>query len=244
MSNLKRLEGKVALVTGASRGIGRGVAQVLAGEGASLVLTARTVSGLKETADSLPAGTEVLTVGADLTDEAQVESVFTKAMEKFGRLDLLINNAGIFDGAPLDECTVELWDKVITTNLRTPFLCTRAAFRIMKAQRGGRIINIGSISALRVRPYSAPYSTSKHAIWGLTQVTALEGREYGITCGVLHPGNTNVESLAPLWKQRGEAAMEVEDISQAVLAMATLPPHVNMLEAVVLPTAQAFLGRG
>src|SRR5262249_56187515 len=104
-----------------------------------------------------------------------------------------VNNAGAFDGGPLDEISVEAWDRVLRVNLRAPFLCTREAMRIMKRQGGGRIINIGSISAQRVRPNSAPYSASKHGLWGLTQVTALEGRDFGISCGCLHPGNTLVE---------------------------------------------------
>src|SRR5207244_5734150 len=112
--------------------------------------------------------------------------LFTRAMERFGRLDILVNNAGAFDGGPLDELTLETWEKVLAVNLRGPFLCTRAAFRIMKRQRGGRIINIASISAQRVRPNSAPYSTSKHGIWGLTHVTQLEGRPYRISCCFLH----------------------------------------------------------
>src|SRR5207244_1627002 len=136
------------------------------------------------------AGATVLAVPADVTDEGQVEGLFARTMERFGRLDLLVNNAGAFDGGPLEELTLEAWDKVMAVNLRGPFLCTRAAFRIMKAQRGGRIINIASISAQRVRLHSAPYSTSKHGLWGLTQVTALEGREHGIAASCLHPGNT------------------------------------------------------
>src|SRR5437763_8158794 len=110
-------------------------------------------------------------------------------MERFGRLDILVNNAGAFDGGPVDEISLETWEKVIAVNLRGPFLCTRAAFRIMKSQGGGRILNVASISAQRVRPHSAPYSTSKHGLWGLTQCTALDGRPYGIIASCLHPGN-------------------------------------------------------
>lgn len=242
---MRRLENKVALITGASRGIGKGLAEAFADEGAALVLLARDAEALTQTAQSLTAqGTDVLAIPTDVTDEGQVQAAFHRAMERFGRLDLLVNNAGVFDGAPLDQLTLETWEKVMAVNLRGPFLCTREAFRIMKAQRGGRIINIGSISAQRVRPHSAPYSTSKHGLWGLTQVTALEGREFGITCGCLHPGNTNVETLAPVWKARQEPAMEVSEIVTAALAMATLPPHINMLEAIVLPVSQAYLGRG
>lgn len=240
-----KLEGKIALVTGASSGIGVGIARGLATEGASLILTARNAEKLSQNAEELSkAGTVVLTLPADVSDEAQVREVFRQTMERFGRLDLLVNNAGVFDGGPVDELSVEAWDRVMATNLRGPFLCTREAMRIMKTQRGGRIINIGSISAQRVRPNSAAYSTSKHGLWGLTQATALEGREFGITCGCLHPGNVEVERLAQARRENGEPVMNVEDIAQAAVAMATLPPNVNMLEAIVLPIDQLYLGRG
>ncbi|MEP7338432.1 MAG: SDR family oxidoreductase [Acidobacteriota bacterium] len=242
---MKKLEGKIALVTGASQGIGLGIAHGLAAEGASLVLTARNAERLNQNAETLvQTGTNVLAIPADVTDEAQVQEVFRQIRERFGRLDLLVNNAGIFDGGPVDELSVETWDRVMATNLRGPFLCTREAMRMMKAQRGGRIINIGSISAQRVRPNSAAYSTSKHGLWGLTQVTALEGREYGITCGCLHPGNVAVETLAESRSVSGEPVMSAEDIAQAAVLMATLPPHVNMLEAIVLPIGQLYIGRG
>ncbi|HVX60599.1 MAG TPA: SDR family oxidoreductase, partial [Pirellulales bacterium] len=164
--------------------------------------------------------------------------------QEFGRLDLLVNNAGAFDGGPLDELSLEAWDKVIAVNLRAPFLCTRAAMRRMKRQGGGRIINIGSISAQRVRFGSAPYSASKHGIWGLTQVTALEGREHGITCCCLHPGNIQVERRLTDRVEDAEPMMSVDEIAEVAVLMATLPPHVEMLEAIVLPREQLYVGRG
>src|SRR6516164_4356555 len=189
-----QLDGKVALVTGANRGIGKGIARGLAAEGAALALTARGGDDLGRVADELrAAGADVLAVPADVTDEGQVRDFFRRTLERFGRLDVLVNNAGAFDGGPLDELSVEAWDKVLAINLRAPFLCTREAMRVMKKQGGGRIINVGSISAQRVRPHSAPYSTSKHGLWGLTQVTALEGRAHNISCGCLPPGNVLVE---------------------------------------------------
>jgi NAD(P)-dependent dehydrogenase (short-subunit alcohol dehydrogenase family) len=242
---MSKLKGKIALVTGASSGIGFGIARGLAAEGASLILTARNSEKLSHNAEELSkAGTVVLPLPADVSDEAQVQELFRQTMARFGRLDLLVNNAGIFDGGPVDELSVEAWDRVMATNLRGPFLCTREAMRIMKAQRSGRIINIGSISAQRVRPNSAAYSTSKHGLWGLTQVTALEGREFGITCGCLHPGNVEVETLAQARRENGEPVMTTDTIAQAAVAMATLPPNVNMLEAIVLPIEQLYLGRG
>jgi NAD(P)-dependent dehydrogenase (short-subunit alcohol dehydrogenase family) len=136
--------------------------------------------------------------------------------------------------------SLESWDWIMAVNLRGPFLCTREAFRIMKRQRSGRIINIGSIASQRVRPKSSAYSTSKHGLRGLTQVTALEGRDHGISCGILHPGNVMVEKRAG----DPEPMMNPEDIAMAAVAMAELPPHVNMLEATTLHIEQPFLGRG
>jgi len=241
-----RLNGKVALVTGASRGIGRGIAAGLASEGAKLVLAARDAKALKETEAKVVAqGSEALVVPTDVTSEEEITRLFTKTMQRFSRLDILVNSAGAFDGGPIDQLTTEAWDRVIAVNLRAPFLCTRAAFRIMKKQRGGRIINIGSIAGQRVRPNSAPYSSSKFGITGLTHVTALEGREYGITCGCLHPGNTLSERRADTSKtQNTEPMMTVEEIAQAAVYMACQPPHINVLELIQLPRDQLYIGRG
>jgi NAD(P)-dependent dehydrogenase (short-subunit alcohol dehydrogenase family) len=240
-----KLAGKVALVTGAGRGIGRGIARGLARESASLVLAARNESELAAAAKEVEAiGVEVLAAPTDVTSEEQVDALFAKLRERFGRLDLLVNNAGAFDGGPLEELSVEDWDKVIAVNLRAPFLCTRAAMRIMKPQGGGRIINIGSISAQRVRYHSAPYSASKHGLWGLTQVTALEGRDHGITCGCLHPGNIQVERRLTDRVEDAEPMMTVDEIAEVAVLMASLPPHVEMLEAIVLPSKQLYVGRG
>ncbi len=243
---MSRLEGKVALVTGGNQGIGKGIARALAKEGANLVLTARTVETLESAAKEIRAeGVEALVAPADVTDETQVEAVFAQTMQRFGRVDILVNNAAAFDGGPIDKLSASAWDWAMAVNLRGPFLCTRAAFRIMKEQGGGRIINIGSISAQRVRPNSAPYSTSKFGITGLTHATALDGRDYGIVCSCLHPGNTLVErrqvSDAPTDE---EPMMTVDELAQAAVTMATLPLHVNMLEAIVLPVGQLYVGRG
>lgn len=241
-----RLTGKVTIVTGGNRGIGAAIGRALAREGAAVVLAARDAERLVSTAAEIEAmGVPVLAVPTDVTEEAQVEVLFRATMEQFGRLDVLVNNAGAFDGGPLDELTLETWEKVMAVNLRGPFLCTRAAFRIMKQQRGGRIINVASISAQRVRPNSAPYSTSKHGLWGLTQVTALEGREYGIAASCLHPGNTLNERRAQrATEQDLEPMMTCDELAETALLMATLPPHVNMLEAIVLPVEQLYVGRG
>jgi len=241
-----RLNGKVALVTGASRGIGRGIATSLASEGAKLVLAARDAKELKETEAMVVAqGSEALVVPTDVTSEEEITRLFVKTMEHFSRLDILINSAGAFDSGPIDQLTTEAWDRVIAVNLRAPFLCTRAAFRIMKKQGDGRIINIGSIAGQRVRPNTAPYSSTKFGITGLTHVTALEGREYGITCGCLHPGNTFVGRRAdPSETKNAEPMMAVEELAQAAVYMACQPPHINVLEIIQLPRDQLYIGRG
>jgi NAD(P)-dependent dehydrogenase (short-subunit alcohol dehydrogenase family) len=238
-----RLEGKVVLVTGGGRGIGKGIARGMVAEGASVAIASRQSQTLEQTAAELSeGGAGVLAVPADVTDEAQVERLFGAVMERFGRLDVLVNNAGAFEGGPLDELSLADWSHVIAVNLTGPFLCTRAAFRIMKPQGGGRIINVSSISAQRVRPNSAPYSASKHGVWGLTQVTALEGRDHNIAASCLYPGNTRVERSSATTD--AEANMGVDDLAQAAVWMALLPPHVTMLEATVLPIKQPFIGRG
>jgi NAD(P)-dependent dehydrogenase (short-subunit alcohol dehydrogenase family) len=241
-----QLDGKVAIVTGGNRGIGKGIAKGLATEGASLTIAARNAELLSQTADELRAmGTKVLAVPTDVTDEEQIKALFEKAMAEYERLDILVNNAGAFDGGPIDGLSTEAWDKVIGVNLRAPFLCSREAVRIMKEQgEGGRIINVGSISAHRVRPRSAPYSASKFGIWGLTQVIALEGRPHGITASCLQPGNTYVERIQNHPFPPSEPMMEVEELAKAAVLMATLPPNINMLEATVLPVGQLYIGRG
>jgi NAD(P)-dependent dehydrogenase (short-subunit alcohol dehydrogenase family) len=241
-----KLNKKVALVTGASRGIGRGIVRAFAQEGARLVITSRSENDLAVVqAEAEQLGVEVAAQAADVADAAQIEAVFAALRERFGRLDVLVNNAGAFDGGPIEELSLEDWDRVIATNLRGPFLCTQQAMRIMKPQGEGRIINVGSISAQRVRPGSAPYSASKHGLWGLTQVTALEGRPFGITCGCLHPGNILTERReASNDPEDDEPMMSVGEIAEVALLMAALPPHVEMLEAIVLPRDQLYVGRG
>jgi NAD(P)-dependent dehydrogenase (short-subunit alcohol dehydrogenase family) len=243
---MPRLEGKTAVITGGNRGIGAGIARAFANEGCAVVLAARDAGRLNAVAAELKAaGAHVLAVPTDVTDEAQVEALFRHVREAFPRLDILVNNAGAFDGGALDELSLETWEKVMAVNLRGPFLCTRAAFRMMKEQRGGRIINVASISAQRVRPSSAPYSTSKHGLWGLTQCTALEGREYGIAASCLHPGNTiNDKRAQALTPQDQEPMMTPAELAEVAVTMAALPPHVNVLEAIVLPVDQLYVGRG
>lgn len=241
-----KLDGKVALVTGASRGFGRSIAKAFAQEGCSLVITARGEPELSRTATELSElGVDVEPIAGDISEPDHVDDVFQKLQTRFGRLDLLVNNAAAWDHRPLEELSVDSWDRVLAVGLRGPFLCMRASVPIMKAQGGGRIINVGSISAHRVRPGSAAYSAVKFGLWGLTQVMALDGREFGITCCCVQPGNM----LTPAREQGGrpqdsEPMMSPDDAAQVVLLMATLPPHVEMLETTILPRDQHYLGRG
>jgi NAD(P)-dependent dehydrogenase (short-subunit alcohol dehydrogenase family) len=241
---VKQLDGKVAIITGASRGIGKAISIGLAQQGASLVLAARTIANLEITkAEVIKYGAPVEIVLTDVTLEEQIDNLFKKTIERFGRLDILINNAGLFDHQPIDQYSTEAWDRMIAVELRAPYICTRSAFRIMKNQGGGRIINIGSLSAQRVRTDNAPYNCAKYGLVGLTHSTALEGRQYGITCGVLHPGITGdlVKNAA---KAHPDPMMSLETTAATAVFMACLPPDVNILEAIQMHINQPYLGRG
>jgi NAD(P)-dependent dehydrogenase (short-subunit alcohol dehydrogenase family) len=241
-----QLDGQVAVITGGSQGIGKGIARLFAAEGASVAIGARSKENLKATAEELrSAGADVFEHRVDVSDEGQVETFFQRVVESFGRVDILVNNAGAFDGGRLDRLTLEAWDNVIGACLTGAFLCSRAAFRIMKPQGGGRILNIGSISAQRPREGSAAYAAAKFGLWGLTNAVALDGRGHGILCGCLHPGNVRIERRAAgTTPMDREPMIEIETIARAALAMVTLPPDVNFLEAIVLPRDQLYLGRG
>jgi NAD(P)-dependent dehydrogenase (short-subunit alcohol dehydrogenase family) len=245
-----QLDGKVAIVTGGGSGIGKGIAKAFADEGCSVVIAARNSDRLDAAAAELSnGGGTVISIPTDVTSEEQMISLFAKTMDQFGKLDVLVNNSGAFDGGPVEELTMEQWQKVIDVNVTGPFLGSREAFKIMKKQGGGRIINIGSIAAQKPRHSSSPYTTSKHAVWGLTQSLALEGRDYGIAVSALHPGNVMVERRGDGKSATGrdegpEPLISTEDMGRTALLMATLPPGSNMLEAIVLPLGQAYLGRG
>ncbi len=241
-----KLDDKVALVTGASRTIGKAIAIALAREGAKLVVAARTSETLNATAEIIrETGSEALVIPTDVRSEEQIENLFKKTMEHYGRLDTLINNAGIFASAPFDKFPTEKWDDVITTNLRAAFLCSRAAFRIMKAQGGGRIIIIGSVSASRVRSETVSYNSAKFGLVGLTHTIALEGRDHNITCGILHPGVVIRDDMPEhIKKDKSIASMSSEEVAATAVFMACQPPHVNILELIQLPKDQPYLGRG
>ncbi|NLS77663.1 MAG: SDR family oxidoreductase [Chloroflexi bacterium] len=241
-----QLEHKVAIVTGGGSGIGKAIAEAFLREGCAVTIAGRNAKRLRAAAEELRAGGgEVWDVPTDVVQEEQVQELFRQVMARHGRLNILVNSSGAFDGGPLEELTLETWNKVIGANLTGPFLCTREAFRIMKPAGGGRIINIGSISAQRTRMNNAPYTSSKFGIWGLTQSAALEGRPYGIAVSCLHPGNTAVEwRLDEGIEMNREPMVAPEEMARVALLMATLPPEANMLEAIVLPVKQLYIGRG
>ena len=241
-----QLEGKIAIITGGGTGIGKGIARAFAKEGAKLVIASRSRDKLEATAAELgQSGATVTVLPTDVTNEQEVVDLFQNTVQEFGRVDILVNNSGVFDGGPLEELTLETWQTVLDVNLTGPFLCSREALKIMKRQKGGRIINIGSISAQMPRMNSAPYTAAKHGLVGLTKATALEGREFGVSASCLHPGNTLTELRATAIRpQDQEPMMSTDDIAMAALAMAALPPYANMLESIVLPVTQAYLGRG
>ena len=241
-----RLTGQVAAITGANQGIGKAIAHALAKEGCRLALCARNADKLAAVTRELQqAGAEVVSLSTDVSSETAVDAFFRAIDQKFGRVDILVNNAGAFDGGPLETLPLAAWNNVIGACLTGAFLCSRSAFGRMKQQGGGRILNIGSISAQRPREHSAPYAAAKFGVWGLTQSIALDGRPHNIICSCLHPGNVRIERRQDTSiPANTEPMMEMETIAQAALAMLTLPPDVNFLEAIVLPRDQVYLGRG
>jgi NAD(P)-dependent dehydrogenase (short-subunit alcohol dehydrogenase family) len=248
--------GKIALVTGAGSGIGRACAIALLKAGYSVTVTGRREAQLAETL-SLAGddGKRGLVVAGDIADPAAVHDLFAQSEKKFGRLDLLFNNAGQSGpGVLLEDLDIAVWKQIVDVNLTGAFLCTQEAFRIMKRQdpRGGRIINNGSISAHAPRPNSAPYTSTKHAITGLTRSTSLDGRKYDIACGQIDIGNAATEMTNPMARgvpqadgtRAVEPRMDVEDVARAVLFMASLPLESNVQFMTVMATKMPFVGRG
>ncbi len=247
---------KVAIVTGAGSGIGKAVALALMREGYAVVLAGRRKDRLEAAAlEGKASGARTLVVPTDVGDPASVKALFAKTKAAFGRLDLLFNNAGT--GAPpvpLEDLTYEQWKAVVDANLTGTFLCTQEAFKLMKSQepRGGRIINNGSISAHAPRPNSAPYTSTKHAITGLTKSTSLDGRKYDIACGQIDIGNAATDMTARMKagvpQAHGaiavEPTMDVENVARSVVLMASLPPDANVQFLTVMATKMPFVGRG
>jgi NAD(P)-dependent dehydrogenase (short-subunit alcohol dehydrogenase family) len=244
---------KTAIVTGAGSGIGRAVASALLAAGYNVGLAGRRREPLQQTAGD--AGERALVVPTDVADPGSVRALFEAVRDRYGRLDLLFNNAGVgAPGVPLEELTFEQWKAVVDINLTGSFLCVQEAFRIMKAQspRGGRIINNGSISAHAPRPNSAPYTSTKHAITGLTKSASLDGRKYDIACGQIDIGNAHTEMAARMAsgvpQANGQVAveplMDVQHVASAVLYMASLPIEANVQFMTVMATKMPFVGRG
>ena len=248
--------GKVAIVTGAGTGIGRAAALALLKEGYRVALAGRRKELLEQVAKEAGEGaSRALVVQTDVADRDSIVALFAQTKQAFGRLDVLFNNAGIgAPGVPLEELTYEQWKAVVDTNLTGSFICTQEAFKIMKDQtpRGGRIINNGSISAHTPRPNSSPYTSTKHAITGLTKSTSLDGRKYDIACGQIDVGN----ALTPLAERmtKGvpqangtvmvEPVMDVSHVASAVVYMASLPLDANVMFLTVMATKMPFAGRG
>ena len=247
---------RVAVVTGGGTGIGRGVALALARNGYAVAIAGRRPEPLDATVrDGEAAGGRMLAVVANVGKPEDVRNLFAQVKQTFGRLDLLFNNAGFgAPGVPFEDLTYEQWQGVVDVNLTGTFLCSQEAFRMMKAQnpRGGRIINNGSISAYAPRPHSAPYTSTKHGVLGLTKSMALDGREYDIAVSQIDIGNAATDmasrlgrgALQPDGSMRPEPLMDVEHVAQAVLYMASLPLESNVQFLTVMATKMPFIGRG
>ncbi|MCZ6675860.1 MAG: SDR family NAD(P)-dependent oxidoreductase [Candidatus Poribacteria bacterium] len=247
---------KVAIVTGAGSNIGQRTSIALLNEGYSVALAGRRVEALETTVkEAGAAGERALVVPTDVTDHASIRALFAKTKETFGRLDLLFNNAGLgAPSIPLEDLTYEQWKTVVDTNLTGSFLCTQEAFKIMKSQdpRGGRIINNGSVSAHVPRVNSAPYTSTKHALTGLTKATSLDGRKYDIACGQIDIGNASIggaqRSSSGSPQASGgvavEPRMDTDDIARTVVYMASLPLEANVQFITVMATKMPYIGRG
>jgi NAD(P)-dependent dehydrogenase (short-subunit alcohol dehydrogenase family) len=256
MSNQGSGAGKIAVVTGAGSGIGRAVAVTLNGAGYTVVMAGRRHDALKETAAMANnADGRMHCVATDVSKPDQVKALFDYVREHFGRLDVLFNNAGTnVAGVNFEDLTFEQWSTVVAANLTGSFLCAQQAFQVMKAQQpqGGRIINNGSISAYVPRPHSAPYTSTKHAITGLTKCISLDGRAYDIACGQIDIGNAatdmsarlGVGALQPNGDVVAEPRMDVQHVADAVLYMASLPLNANVQFMTVMATKMPFVGRG
>jgi NAD(P)-dependent dehydrogenase (short-subunit alcohol dehydrogenase family) len=245
---------KIAMVTGAGSGIGRACSIALSEAGYALVLAGRTLDKLEATSKLLKGESQC--VATDVTDAKSVAALFARTKEKFGRLDVLFNNAGT--GAPgtilLEDLSIEQWQAVVNTNLTGPFYCTQEAFKLMKAQdpQGGRIINNGSISAHAPRPNSAPYTSTKHAITGLTKASNLDGRKYNIAVGQIDIGNAASDMTARMsggvlqadLSLKPEPTMDVNDVARAIVYMSSLPLTSNVLTMTVMANHMPFVGRG
>jgi NAD(P)-dependent dehydrogenase (short-subunit alcohol dehydrogenase family) len=248
--------GRIAVVTGAGSGIGKAVSLALQSAGYSVVLAGRRAEALQATAEAAHKdGGKVIAVPTDVSKQESVKALFACVGEVFGRVDVLFNNAGTGGRAlPMEDLTLEQWNKVVSVNLTGAFLCAQEAIRIMKAQqpRGGRIINNGSLSAHAPRPNSAPYTATKHAMTGLTRSIALDGRKYDIACSQIDIGNAETEMTARMsagvmqanGTEMAEPRFDVKHVADAVLYIANLPLEANVQFMTLMATTMPFVGRG
>ncbi|EJF61008.1 short-chain dehydrogenase/reductase SDR [Dichomitus squalens LYAD-421 SS1] len=245
---------KVAIITGASSGVGRATAIALAEAGWSISLFARRADKLQETKQLCKDPSKVLLVEGDVTKEDNVSALFRETVNHFGRLDVLFNNAGIGSPqVPIEDVSLETFQIVLNVNLVGTFLCTREAVKIFKSQvpKGGRIINNGSISAYTPRPFSSPYTSSKHAVLGLTKSTLLDGRVHNITCTQIDIGGAKTGmspppqgTLQPDGSYSQEATFDAKHVGEAIVHVASLPLDVTVLTFNIMATRMPFVGRG
>lgn len=239
------LKDRVVVVTGASSGIGEACALAFADRGAKIVLAARRAERLDGLVGKIEAqGGAALAVITDVTDEAAVDNLFRQALDTFGSVDVLINNAGVADSTPITDMSLDLWRKVIDTNLTSAFLCSRAAMRAMQGQGHGRIVNIGSISAKVPRQDSPAYAASKFGLAGLTHSLAIDGRPHNIAASIFHPGIVATEIAPGAVKLPKDFAASPEDIAGVIVHMCDIPDHLNFYEGMVVQIDLPFLGRG
>jgi NAD(P)-dependent dehydrogenase (short-subunit alcohol dehydrogenase family) len=250
------LRDKVAIVTGASSGIGQGIAEAFAAEGAKVVLAARSKDKLQAIARGIAAtGGTALAAPSDVTREADVAALFERTKGEFGRVDIVVNNAGVASGTPTEDLTLQAWNDVVSINITAAFLMSREAIRTMKAQKpqGGRIINVGSVSAKTPRPNSIAYTATKHALHGMTHQLTMDGRRYGVVASIIHPGTT----FSAFSVRRGrnkpghgenpedDYIMDNAEVARVAVLMCSLAPEVNLYEATILPNQmRSFIGRG
>ena len=239
------LKGRVAVVTGASSGIGKACALGFVEKGAKVVLAARRVERLADLVAQIEGmGGEALAVATDVTDEAAVENLFAQAVQRFGTVDVLINNAGIAENTPVDQASLDHWNNVIATNLTSAFLCCKHAWPIFKRGGHGRIVNVGSISAKVPRNECPSYTASKFGLSGLTHALALDGRDHNIAVSIFHPGIVATEIMPGSVKLPENFAATPEEAAGIIIHMCDMPDHLNFYEALMVQNKLPFLGRG
>lgn len=248
-------DSKVAIITGAGSGIGKETALLFLNNGYRVALAGRRPDMLTETIkEAAGNASNAIAVPTDISDPGAVKNLFSKTNDKFGRIDVVFNNAGFGRPAPIEDLPLEQWKLVVDVNLSGTFMCIQEAFRIMKSQnpQGGRIINNGSVSAHVPRPNSIAYTATKHGITGLTRSASLEGRKYNIACGQIDIGNAKTETASRISRGvpqadgsvKSEAMMDVSEIARGVLYMASLPLDANIQFMTIMATTMPYIGRG